>query len=123
MNPVRIIRTLLACTLVLSPAAVVLPGGMLHAQAATATATRSVTGEVVDKSGAKVKGAVVHLKDTRALTQRSYITAEDGEFRFAQLSTSTDYELWATSGDAKTDSKSISSFDNKKVASITLKMP
>lgn len=123
MNPVRIFRALLACTLLFTPAALALHGNTAHAQAATAAATRSVTGEVVDKSGAKVKGAVVHLKDTRALTQRSYITAEDGQFRFAQLSTSTDYELWATSGNAKTDSKSISSFDNKKVAEITLKMP
>lgn len=123
MNPVRIVRNLLACSLLCVPVALATHSTTAHAQAATATATRSVTGEVVDKSGAKVKGAVVHLKDTRALSQRSYITAEDGQFRFAQLSTSTDYELWATSGDAKTDSKSISSFDNKKVASITLKLP
>lgn len=91
-----------------------------HAQAA---ATRSITGTVTDKSGAAVKGAVVHLKDTRALSQRSYITAEDGQFRFAQLSTSTDYEVWADLNGQKTDKKSISSFDNKKVQDVTLKLP
>ncbi len=111
---------LLAGALFLVPFAPVAGGSSAHAQA---PATRSVTGTVVDKSGAKVKGAVVHLKDTRSLSQRSYITDDDGQFRFAQLSTSTDYEVWATLNDQKTDSKSISSFDNKKVQDVTLKMP
>ena len=121
MNSLRIYRLLLAAALLAAPVGLLFHGTAAFAQAATPS--RGLTGQVVDKSGAKVKGAVVHLKDTRALTQRSYITAEDGQFRFAQLSTSTDYEIWATLNDQKTDSKSISSFDNKKVAEITLKMP
>lgn len=96
---------------------------MPTAQAQAATATRSLTGTVVDKSGAPAKGAVVHLKDTRALSQRSYITADDGQFRFAQLSTSTDYEVWADLNGQKSDSKNLSSFDNKKVQELTLKLP
>ena len=73
---------------------------------------RSLTGTVTDKSGNKAAGAVVHLKDTRSLAQRSYITADDGAFRFGQLSTNSDYEVWATRNDQKTPSKAISSFDS-----------
>jgi hypothetical protein len=119
MTRFRTTHLLFSGVLLLTP--VLFHSGLAHAQAAAAT--RSVTGTVVDKSGAKVKGAVVHLKDTRALTQRSYITADDGQFRFAQLSTSTDYELWADLSGQKSDSKNLSSFDNKKVQDITLKLP
>jgi len=118
MTRFRCTTLLLAATLFASPMLTTTPA---HAQAAATT--RSITGTVTDKSGAAVKGAVVHLKDTRALSQRSYITAEDGQFRFAQLSTSTDYEVWADLNGQKTDKKSISSFDNKKVQDITLKLP
>lgn len=118
MNRFRCTIVLFAATLLATP---MLVGTPAHAQAAAAT--RSITGTVTDKSGGNVKGAVVHLKDTRALTQRSYITAEDGQFRFAQLSTSTDYEVWADLDGQKTDKKSISSFDTKKVQEIGLKLP
>ncbi|MEZ2347215.1 carboxypeptidase-like regulatory domain-containing protein [Terriglobus sp. RCC_193] len=119
MTRFRTTHLLFAGVLLLAP--VLFHGASAHAQAAVAT--RNVTGTVVDKSGAAVKGAVVHLKDARALSQRSYITAEDGQFRFAQLSTSTDYELWADLNGRKSDSKNLSSFDNKKVQDITLKLP
>ena len=91
-----------------------------HAQAAE---IRGLTGDVTDKAGNKLKGAVVHLKDTRSLAQRSYITADDGAFRFGQLSTTADYEVWADLGGRKTPSKSISSFDSKKSVEVSLKMP
>lgn len=102
------------------PAAGVLRPVTASAQADTA---RSLTGDVTDKAGNKIKGAVVHLKDTRSLAQRSYITAEDGAFRFAQLSGGSDYEVWADLNGKKTSSKSISSFDTKKSVEVSLKMP
>ena len=84
---------------------------------------RSVSGTVTDKGGTKQKGAVVHLKDARSLSQRSYITAEDGVFRFAQLSTNSDYEIWADLDGKKSPSKTISSFDTKKTVDVYLKLP
>ena len=90
---------------------------------AQAASFRSMTGTVTNKGGAKLKGAVVHLKDTRSLSQRSYITAEDGVFRFAQLSTNSDYEVWADLDGKKTPSKTVSSFDTKKTVDVALKMP
>jgi hypothetical protein len=113
------LRTALAAAALLAPATLVLH--TTHAQAQAAT-FRSVTGDVTSKSGAKVKGAVVHLKDTKSLSQRSYITADDGQFKFAQLSTGTDYEIWADINGDKSAVKTISSFDNKNALTISLKM-
>jgi len=112
-------RVLVAIALLAVPVAAITFTAKSHAQAAT---TRSVTGRVVDKSGAGVKGAIVHLKDARSLAQRSYITDADGQFRFAALSTATDYELWADADGRRTDSKNLSSFDNKTAQEITLKL-
>ncbi len=97
-----------------------MPALALHAQAEGA---RSLSGSVTDKAGNKIKGAVVHLKDTRSLAQRSYITPDDGSFRFAQVSGNSDYEVWADLNGKRTPSKSISSFDTKQTVEMTLKLP
>ena len=73
-------------------------------------------------NGQPVKGAVVHLKDTRTLAQKSYITAEDGTYRFAQLSSTSDYEVWAELNGKKSSVKTISSFDTKPNFNFVLKM-
>lgn len=83
--------------------------------------SRTLDGTVTLKSGDPVNGAVVHLKDTRSLSQKSYITAADGTYHFAQLSTNTDYEVWADSEGKKTAIRSISSFDTKNSVTIQLK--
>ena len=114
------VRASLIAFVFISPAVPVLLPIAANAQAAS---VRSLSGTVTDKGGNKVPNAVVHLKDTRSLSQRSYITTDDGAFRFGQLSGSTDYEVWATLNDKKTPSKSISSFDNKKEIEVALKMP
>ena len=116
----KIFSGVLAAGLVCLPAALWIAPESLPAQAPS---FRSVTGTVTDKSGAKVKGAIVHLKDTRSLAQRTFITADDGSFRFAQLSTTTDYDVWADLNGKKTSIKSISSFDTKKTVELGLKMP
>lgn len=85
-------------------------------------AQRVVEGKVVDKSDAPVKGAVVYLKDGHTLGVKSAISGDGGTYRFGQLSQNTDYELWATSGDRKSGTKTISSFDDKKLFRIDLKL-
>ena len=112
--------TVLVAVLLCAPPVSLIFHPALHAQAPS---FRSVTGTVTGKNGAKVKGAVVHLKDSRSLAQRTFITADDGVFRFAQLSTNSDYELWADLDTKKTPTKTISSFDTKKSAEIALKLP
>jgi hypothetical protein len=83
---------------------------------------RSLQGQVVDPDGKPVAGGVVQLKDTRTLQIRSFITEPDGEYRFSGLRTDTDYEVKAESNGLASDSKRLSNFDSRKIATINLKL-
>jgi hypothetical protein len=85
-------------------------------------AQRVVMGKVVDKGDAPLKGAVVYLKDGRNLSVKSYITDDEGGYRFGQLTQNTDYELWAESNGKKSSVKNISSFDSKNTFHMNLKI-
>jgi hypothetical protein len=93
-----------------------------RAFAQSATATRTVQGKVVDKSGASLKGAIVYLKDSHTLAVKSAVSTDDGGYRFGQLAQNTDYELWAEDAGRKSGTKNISSFDNRKEFDFTLKI-
>ena len=86
------------------------------------TAQRVVHGRVEDKAGVGIKGAVVYLKDARSASVKSAIAGDDGTYRFVQLSLNTDYEIWAQSGDHKSPTRSISSFDSKADITVFLKI-
>jgi len=85
-------------------------------------AQRVVQGKVVDKSDAPLNGAIVYLKDTHSLAVKSNITDATGAYRFGQLAQNIDYELWAVSGEKKSATKTISSFDSKNEFFINLKI-
>jgi hypothetical protein len=87
-------------------------------------AQRVVQGKVEDKADAPIKGAVVYLKDGRTLAVKSYLTADDGSYRFGQLAQNIDYQVWAEypAGGKKSAVKSISSFDTKTEFNISLKI-
>jgi carboxypeptidase family protein len=85
--------------------------------------TRSVQGVVADAGGKAVSNANVQLKDMKTLQIRSFITHEDGAYHFAGLSTNVDYELKAATGTGQSSgTKTLSTFDSRKTATIDLKL-
>jgi hypothetical protein len=83
---------------------------------------RSVEGTVSDADGRMLEGAVVHLKNTRTLQVRSFITREGGAYAFHGLSSNVDYELKAEHQGASSDARMLSVFDPRRKAIIHLKL-
>jgi len=83
---------------------------------------RTVHGAVLDKSESPVAQAVVFLKNTRTNAVRSYIADEQGNFRFSGLDPNADYELHAEKDDAKSQTRTVSSFDSRKDIVLNLKI-
>lgn len=100
--------------------AVTVLGEALHAQAGNAQ--RSVQGRVISSSDAPIRSAIVYLSDTRTMGVQSYITQEDGAYRFEQMSSNDDYKLWAQADGKKSKTKTLSSFDDRRVFHVILKI-
>lgn len=83
---------------------------------------RTVRGVVTDKSDAPISNAVVFLKNMRTNQVRSYISENDGRYRFSGLDPNADYELHAEKDGAKSSTKTASSFDSRKEIIIDLKI-
>ena len=84
--------------------------------------TRSVEGIVTTADDAPAPGAVVQLKNTKTLQIRSFIAKEDGAYYFHELSPDVDYEVKADLQGASSSSKTLSSFDSRKKATVNLKL-
>ena len=83
---------------------------------------RTVRGAVVDKGETPVEGGVVFLKNLRTNQVRSYIADSEGLFRFSGLDPNADYEVHAEKDGAKSQTRQVSSFDNRKEIVLTLKL-
>lgn len=86
------------------------------------TNTRSLKGVVSDRDGKPAQGAVVLLKDNKTLQVRSFIARDKGEYHFHGLSTNDEYEVRAQLNGQSSSSKTLSAFDNRKEATIDLKL-
>ena len=84
--------------------------------------SRTLVGHVYDRQEAPVAKAIVYLKNTKTLVIKTYITDTDGSYRFPALATNVDYEVYAEKQGARSDTKTLSSFDSRKQANITLKL-
>ena len=83
---------------------------------------RSVSGLVVDNDSAPVQGATVFLKNSKTKAIRSYTSASNGRFRFAQVNMTDDYDLWAEKDGKKTPTKTVSSWNASKEYETELKL-
>ena len=83
---------------------------------------RSVSGAVVDGDSGPTVGATVFLKNQKTKAIRSYTSAKDGRFHFAQVKMSDDFDLWAEKDGRKSATKTVSSWDARKVFETELKL-
>ena len=98
--------------------------GLLGPQAAQAQniGQRVVSGYVVDANSTPLVGATVFLKNLKTKAVRSYASAAEGKFRFAQVNMMEDQELWAEKDGKKSAVKTVSSWDARKEFEVELKL-
>jgi len=77
---------------------------------------------VLDKSENPVPTGVVFLKNVRTNQVRSYIADNQGNYRFSGLDPNSDYELHAEKDGAKSQTRSVSSFDTHMDIVLNLKL-
>ncbi len=83
---------------------------------------RLVLGKVLDRHDNPLPGAYVYLTNTRTRQIKTYIVGQDGTYRFPALSTAIDYEIYAQYKDHKSDTKSVSQFDDRSEVYLDLKI-
>jgi hypothetical protein len=81
-----------------------------------------VRGVVMDKSDSPIPSSVVFLKNTRSNAVRSYISDDQGNYRFSGLDPNADYEIHAEKDGASSSTRTVSSFDSKKEIVLNLKI-
>jgi hypothetical protein len=96
--------------------------GRLAANAQTNYGQRVVIGVVLNGGGSELAGATVFLRNTKDKSIRSYTTTADGRFRFAQVTMSDDYDLWAEKDSKKSATKTVSSWDSRKEVAAELRI-
>jgi hypothetical protein len=85
-------------------------------------ANKTVEGKVIGSDNSPLSGAIVYLQDSKTNGIRSFISTADGSYRFGQVSSDIDYQIWAQYKNAKSNTKTISSFDSRKQVNIELKI-
>jgi len=87
---------------------------------AQSSAPKTLQGKVFGGNDAPLSGAIVYLQDGKTNSIRSFISTSDGSYRFGQLSSDTDYQVWAQFKNAKSGTKTVSSYDVHKQVVIDL---
>src|SRR5208282_3201029 len=82
---------------------------------------RLLSGKVLDPQDNPVASAIVYLTNTRTHAVKTYIVGQDGTYRFPGLS-NVDYEVYAQYNNHKSDTKSVSQFDDRSQVYIDLRI-
>lgn len=83
---------------------------------------RLLYGKVLDPQDNPLPDAVVYVTNTRNKAVKTYIVGPDGTYRFPALSTATDYEVYAQFKGKKSETKSVSQFDDRSEVYIDLRV-
>lgn len=83
---------------------------------------RLLVGKVTDRQDNPLPDAVVYLSNPRTRAVKTYIVGPDGTYRFPALSPNIDYEVYAQFKGKKSDTKTVSQFDNRPQVNINLKI-
>jgi hypothetical protein len=82
---------------------------------------RLLLGKVLDQQDNPVVGAIVYLTNMRTHAVKTYIVSQEGTYRFPGLS-NVDYEVYAQFNGHKSDTKSVSQFDDRSQVYVDLKI-
>lgn len=83
---------------------------------------RLLTGKVTDKQDSPLADSVVYLSDTRTRAVKTFIVGANGIYRFPALSPNVDYEVYAEYKGHKSDTKTVSQFDDRQQLNINLRV-
>ena len=86
------------------------------------TTARTLTGNILDKNDNPIPNAVVYLKNQKTLSVRTYFSQSDGTYRFPQLDRNIDYELYAEKDGKRSDTKTVSQFDDRNAPHVNLRI-
>lgn len=86
------------------------------------TVGRLLFGKVLDPQDNPLPDAVVYVTDTRTRAVKTYIVGSDGSYRFPALSTTVDYEVYAQYKNRRSDTKSVSQFDDRSQVYMDLRI-
>ena len=83
---------------------------------------RVLTGTVMDKNDTPIPNAVVYLKNEKTLNVRTFFAQKDGGYRFPQLERNVDYEVYAEIDGKRSDTKTVSQFDDRNAPHVNLRI-
>jgi hypothetical protein len=83
---------------------------------------RLLFGKVLDPQDNPLPDAIVYVTNTRTRAVKTYIVGPNGTYRFPALSTGVDYEVYAQYNGHKSDTKSVSQFDDRSQVYVDLKV-
>jgi hypothetical protein len=86
------------------------------------TVGRLLFGKVLDPQDNPLADAIVYVTNTRTRAVKTYIVGADGTYRFPALSTAVDYEVYAQYQGRKSETKSVSQFDDRSQVYLDLKV-
>lgn len=93
-----------------------------YAKDKDASSGRFLNGRVLDRQDNPVPDAVVYLSNARTRAVKTYIVGESGAYDFPALAPNVDYEVYAQYRGHKSDTKTVSQFDDRKTVSIILRI-